>query len=65
MARGACTCEGIVAGNRHQAGKKRVTGVTRSAGKLRERMLAGWARRELTATHDQGAKYQQPLVVFR
>ena len=28
-------------------------------------MLAGWTRCELTATDNQAAKQQQPLVVFR
>jgi hypothetical protein len=56
MGVGARTREGIVARDLHQTGKKRVTRSARSAGKLGERVLTGWARCELSATHDQRAK---------
>ena len=62
---GARSCEGIVTRDLDQAGKERVARFARSAGKLGERMLAGWTRCELTAADDQAAKQQQPLVVFR
>jgi len=62
---GARSCEGIVTRDLDQAGKERVARFARSAGKLGERMLAGWTRCELTAADNQAAKQQQPLVVFR
>ena len=65
MAMSARSCEGIVTRDLDQAGEERVARFARSASKLGERMLAGWTRCELTATNNEAANQQQPLVVFR
>jgi len=65
MAMGARSCEGIITRDLDQADEDRVGRFVRSASKLGERMLDGWTRCQLTATDNQAAKQQQPLVVFR
>ena len=62
MAMSTRSCEGIITRDLDQAGEERVGRFARSASKLGERMLAGWTRCQLTATDNQAAKQQQPLV---
>jgi hypothetical protein len=65
MSMGARSCEGIVPCDLDQAGEERVARIARSAGKVGERVRAGWTRCELTATNNEAANQQQPFVVFR